>query len=91
MLERNRRVAKAYARAPVVTVNGSEEGFDGFRIGNFHTSTYVVSFSLCKKLQKIPKIKSMAARQASIDLESVTTKVVLQKMPIFSSQIPSLN
>ena len=33
MLERNRRVAKAYARAPVVTVNGSEEGFDGFRIG----------------------------------------------------------
>ena len=33
VLERNRRVAKAYARAPVVTVNGSEEGFDGFRIG----------------------------------------------------------
>merc|ERR1719494_1370498 len=33
VLERNRRVAKAYARAPVLTVNGSEEGFDGFRIG----------------------------------------------------------
>merc|ERR1711874_451091 len=33
VLERNRRVAKAYARAPVVTVNGSDEGFDGFRIG----------------------------------------------------------
>lgn len=33
VLERNRRVAKAYARAPIVTVNGSEEGFDGFRIG----------------------------------------------------------
>ena len=33
MLERNRRIAKAYARAPVLTVNGSEEGFDGFRIG----------------------------------------------------------
>merc|ERR1719188_191443 len=29
VLERNRRVAKAYARAPVLTVNGS----DGFRIG----------------------------------------------------------
>ena len=26
-------MAKAYARAPVVTVNGSNEGFDGFRIG----------------------------------------------------------
>ena len=31
VLERNRRVAKAYARAPVLTVNGSDEGFDGFR------------------------------------------------------------
>jgi len=33
VLERNRRVAKAYARAPVLTVNGMEDGFDGFRIG----------------------------------------------------------
>ncbi|ODM97844.1 Dwarfin sma-2 [Orchesella cincta] len=33
VFERNRRVAKAYARAPVLTVNGSDEGFDGFRIG----------------------------------------------------------
>ncbi|KAJ8980597.1 hypothetical protein NQ317_018725 [Molorchus minor] len=33
VLERNRRVAKAYARAPVLTVNDSDDGFDGFRIG----------------------------------------------------------
>jgi len=33
ILERNRRVAKAYARAPILTVNGSEDGFDGFKIG----------------------------------------------------------
>jgi len=33
VLERNRRIAKAYARAPVLTINGSSEGFDGFRIG----------------------------------------------------------
>lgn len=33
VLERNRRTAKAYARAPVLTVNGSDDGFDGFRIG----------------------------------------------------------
>ena len=26
-------MAKAYARAPVITVNGSDDGFDGFRIG----------------------------------------------------------
>ncbi|XP_014289061.1 uncharacterized protein exp isoform X1 [Halyomorpha halys] len=33
VLERNRRVAKAYARVPVLTINGSGDGFDGFRIG----------------------------------------------------------
>ncbi|XP_065574325.1 uncharacterized protein LOC136036181 isoform X4 [Artemia franciscana] len=33
VMERNRRVAKAYARAPVLTVNGSDDGFDGYRIG----------------------------------------------------------
>ncbi|XP_076330243.1 uncharacterized protein LOC143235982 isoform X2 [Tachypleus tridentatus] len=32
-MERNRRVAKAYARTPVLTINGSDEGFDGYRIG----------------------------------------------------------
>ena len=32
VLERNRRTAKAYARAPVLTVNGSDDGFDGFRL-----------------------------------------------------------
>ncbi|XP_012162248.1 uncharacterized protein LOC101460458 isoform X1 [Ceratitis capitata] len=33
VFERNRRVAKAYARAPVLTINGSDDGFDGMRIG----------------------------------------------------------
>ncbi|XP_066585708.1 uncharacterized protein exp [Prorops nasuta] len=33
VFERNRRVAKAYARAPVLTINGSNNGFDGYRIG----------------------------------------------------------
>ncbi|XP_018327886.1 uncharacterized protein LOC108738798 [Agrilus planipennis] len=33
IFEKNRRIAKAYARAPVLTVNGSNDGFDGFRIG----------------------------------------------------------
>jgi len=32
-MERNRRVAKAYARAPVLTINGLDDGFDGYRIG----------------------------------------------------------
>ncbi|KAL7039278.1 hypothetical protein ACKWTF_009850 [Chironomus riparius] len=33
VFERNRRVAKAYARTPVLTINGSDDGFDGMRIG----------------------------------------------------------
>ncbi|CAD7077099.1 unnamed protein product [Hermetia illucens] len=33
VFERNRRVAKAYARSPVITINGSKHGFDGMRIG----------------------------------------------------------
>jgi hypothetical protein len=32
-MERNRRIAKAYARLPVLTINGSEDGFDGYKIG----------------------------------------------------------
>lgn len=32
-MEKNRRVAKAYCRVPVLTVNGTEDGFDGYRIG----------------------------------------------------------
>lgn len=33
VMEKNRRVAKAYARASIITINGSETGFDGYRIG----------------------------------------------------------
>ena len=33
VMERNRRVAKAYARAPTISINGSDAGFDGYRIG----------------------------------------------------------
>ena len=32
-MEKNRRVAKAYARVPMLTVDGSEDGFDGYHIG----------------------------------------------------------
>ena len=32
-MERNRRIAKAYARAPILTITGSAEGFDGYKIG----------------------------------------------------------
>ena len=32
-MERNHRIAKAYARSSVITINGSKTGFDGYRIG----------------------------------------------------------
>lgn len=33
VFEKNRRVAKAYARSSVISINGSKNGFDGQRIG----------------------------------------------------------
>lgn len=33
VMERNKRVAKAYARAPVLSINGGTGGFDGYRLG----------------------------------------------------------
>lgn len=33
VMERNKRVAKAYARAPVLSINGGNGGFDGYRLG----------------------------------------------------------
>lgn len=41
VLERNRRVAKAYARAPILTVNGSDEGFDGYRYTKQNTVRFL--------------------------------------------------
>ncbi|RWS19419.1 uncharacterized protein B4U80_01392 [Leptotrombidium deliense] len=50
-MERNRRIAKAYARAPVLTINGSEDGFDGFKIGvnGFETS---VNDAMVKRVKR---------------------------------------
>ncbi|XP_074601355.1 uncharacterized protein LOC141855289 [Brevipalpus obovatus] len=33
VMEKHKRVAKAYARASIITINGSDTGFDGYRIG----------------------------------------------------------
>ena len=44
VLERNRRVAKAYARAPVLTVNGSDDGFDGFRQEKHFPNNFIKLF-----------------------------------------------
>lgn len=33
VMERNKRIAKAYVRAPAISINGSDVGFDGYTIG----------------------------------------------------------
>ena len=62
VLERNRRVAKAYARAPVVTVNGSEEGFDGFRIGNISCCIYLAVILTQPFLNKLKLVKEKSIK-----------------------------
>ncbi|KAI1289425.1 hypothetical protein HDE_08387 [Halotydeus destructor] len=32
-MERNRRIAKAYSRVPVLSIAGTDDGFDGYKIG----------------------------------------------------------
>ena len=44
VFERNRRVAKAYARAPVLTINGSDDGFDGMRLVILYGTYYFIIF-----------------------------------------------
>ncbi|KPJ03065.1 hypothetical protein RR46_06223 [Papilio xuthus] len=44
VFEKNRRVAKAYARAPVLTINGSDDGFDGMREESKRTLTTEATF-----------------------------------------------
>ena len=51
-MERNRRVAKAYVRAPAISINGTEVGFDGYTIGinGFESSTSDAKVLQVKKM-----------------------------------------
>ena len=61
-MERNRRVAKAYARAPILTINGSDIGFDGHRIG-------LNGFNNPMRDRKVASVK------ATIDMEGVKIRM----------------
>ena len=50
-MERNRRVAKAYARSPILTLNDACAGFDGHRIG-------LNGFANPKRDSKVAQIKA---------------------------------
>ena len=66
ILERNRRVAKAYARAPILTINGSEDGFDGFKIGvngfDNPLRDYKVILLIIFTINTISKVKEFKAQ-----------------------------
>ena len=63
VMERNRRVAKAYARAIPIQINGSDDGFDGFRYNKFSILDILVhlaeleSFSVPLMRRKAPVLE----------------------------------
>ncbi|XP_017839767.1 uncharacterized protein LOC108597633 [Drosophila busckii] len=62
VFERNRRVAKAYARAPVLTINGSDDGFDGMRIG-------LCGFDNPMRDQKTDELKRLIGQGVKIKMD----------------------
>ena len=77
VMERNRRVAKAYARAIPIQINGSDDGFDGFRYNKFSLLDILVhlaeleSFSVPLMRRKAPVLERERERRLSFDSPSV--------------------
>ena len=78
VLERNRRVAKAYARAPVLTVNGSPDGFDGFRIG-------LNGFDNPMRDPKVEDIKQLIGQGCKVKMDATGNILVkrLSRAPVY--------
>lgn len=77
VLERNRRVAKAYARAPVLTVNGGNGGFDGYRLG-------LNGFSNPMRDPKTEEFKEMIGQGAKVKMDE-SGNILLKRLS--SSQV----
>merc|ERR1711879_494426 len=78
VLERNRRVAKAYARAPVLTINGNNDGFDGFRIG-------MNGFDNPMRDQKTEDIKALIGQGCKVKMDGTGNILVkrLARSPVY--------
>lgn len=78
VLERNRRVAKAYARAPVLTINGNNDGFDGFRIG-------MNGFDNPMRDQKTLDIKALIGQGCKVKMDGTGNILVkrLARSPVY--------
>jgi len=77
VLERNRRVAKAYARAPVLTINGGNGGFDGYRLG-------LNGFSNPMRDPKTEEFKEMIGQGAKVKMDE-SGNILLKRLS--SSQV----
>jgi len=76
VFERNRRVAKAYARAPVLTINGSNDGFDGFR---YSTTRLLVTVTLLRRFHDVRVKRKKDNRRSSASASRKRSRFYLDK------------
>lgn len=83
VMERNKRVAKAYARAPVLTINGGNGGFDGYRLG-------LNGFSNPSRDPKTEEFKENIGQGAKVKMDESGNILLkrLGKSPVFVKNTP---
>lgn len=78
--EQNRRLAKAYVSAPVLTIDGSANGLDGFRIGLSGIDNTYRSLSSTRCLRSIgPGVKLKIDNQGNILIRKVANNNLRQQ------------
>jgi len=83
VMERNKRVAKAYARAPVLTINGGNGGFDGYRLG-------LNGFSNPMRDPKTEEFKENISQGAKVKMDESGNILIkrLSKSPVYVKNTP---
>jgi len=83
VMERNKRVAKAYARAPVLTINGGNGGFDGYRLG-------LNGFSNPMRDPKTEEFKEALGQGAKVKMDESGNILLkrLGKSPVYVKNTP---
>lgn len=83
VMERNKRVAKAYARAPVLTINGGAGGFDGYRLG-------LNGFSNPNRDPKTEEFKENIGQGAKVKMDESGNILLkrLGKSPVYVKNTP---